>query len=78
MSTLEFSLIVSGPDPQADDFASRFYEAGCDDALVSFQGGWIVVDFAREAESLQSAVASAIQAVQSIGAAVERIEVAPS
>jgi hypothetical protein len=36
------------------------------------------VDFAREAESLQSAVASAVQAVQSIAAAVERIEVVPS
>ncbi len=52
MKTHEFSIIASGLAPQADDFESRFYEAGCYDATLSFQKGHIIVDFAREAESL--------------------------
>jgi hypothetical protein len=36
MKTYEFSIIASGLDPRAEGFDSRFYEKGCDDALVSF------------------------------------------
>lgn len=77
MKTYEFSIIASGLDPQADDFESRFYDAGCDDALVSFQRGHIIVDFAREAESIDIAIASAVEAVESVGAKVDRVEPDP-
>lgn len=77
MKTYEFSIIASGLDPKADDFESRFYAAGCDDALVSFQKGHIIVDFAREAESIDVAIASAVAAVESVGAKIERVEPDP-
>jgi hypothetical protein len=77
MKTYEFSVIASGLDPNADDFGDRFYEAGCDDALVAFQKGHIIVDFAREAGSVEQAIASAIKNVRAAGATVDRVEPDP-
>jgi hypothetical protein len=73
----EFCIIASGLDPEADDFEARFFDAGCDDATVSFQKGHIIVDFTREAESLEDAIASAIEAVRKAGANVMRVEPDP-
>jgi hypothetical protein len=77
MNEFEFTIVASGLDPSADDFADRFYDAGCDDATVSFQKGRIIVDFAREAISLEAAIASAVANVETAGATVERIEPDP-
>src|SRR5665811_1758773 len=77
MKTYEFSVIASGLDPQAEDFEARFYDGGCDDALVSFQKGHIIIDFAREAESIDAAIASAIENVAVLGATVDRVEPDP-
>ena len=77
MKMHEFSIIASGLDPQAEDFESRFYEAGCDDATIAFQKGHIIVDFAREAESLDAAISTAIEAVNKAGAKVDRVEPDP-
>lgn len=77
MNKYEFSIIASGLDPSAEDFEQRFYDAGCDDATISFQKGHIIVDFAREAESISRALASAVKEVQSAGATVERVEPDP-
>lgn len=77
MKTHEFSIIASGLDPGADDFEARFYEKGCDDALVAFQKGHIILDFAREAKSMEDAIASAIANVRGTGATVDRIEPDP-
>jgi predicted DNA-binding transcriptional regulator AlpA len=77
MKTYEFSIIASGLDPSAEDFEARFYDSGCDDALVSFQKGHIIVDFAREASSADIAIASAVAAVEATGAIVERVEPDP-
>ena len=74
MKTHSFTIIASGLDPQADDFEDRFFDAGCDDATLSFQKGVIIVEFQREAVSFASAVASAYEAVLGAGAKVERIE----
>jgi hypothetical protein len=73
----EFSIVASGLDPAQDDFFDRFYDAGCDDATVAFQNGHIIVDFTREAASLEEAIASAIAAVHKAGAKVERVEPDP-
>lgn len=77
MKLHEFSIIASGLDPNADDFDSRFYEAGCDDATIAFQKGHIIVDFGREAESLEDAIVSAIADVKKAGATVDRVEPDP-
>lgn len=77
MKTYEFAIIASGLDHTAEDFEARFYDGGCDDALVSFQKGHIIVDFAREAESADAAIASALENVIALGATVERVEPDP-
>jgi predicted DNA-binding transcriptional regulator AlpA len=77
MNKYEFSIIASGLDPEAEDFEQRFYDAGCDDATVSFQKGHIILDFAREAESIDVAIASAVECVESVGAEVDRVEPDP-
>lgn len=77
MTTFEFSIIASGLDPQADDFELRFYDAGCDDATISFQKSHIIVDFAREADSIDVAICSAMECVEKAGAHVDRVEPDP-
>lgn len=74
MKTHEFTVIASGLDPEAEDFADRFFEAGCEDATLSFQKGAIIIEFYREAVSFSKAVVSAYEAVLRAGAKVERIE----
>jgi len=77
MKTFEFSVVASGLDPEAEDFADRFFNAGCDDATISFQKGHIIVDFAREANSIDEAIVSAVKGVSAAGAQVDRVEPDP-
>lgn len=74
MKIHEFTIIASGLDPEAEDFEDRFFEAGCDDATLSFQKGVIILEFCREAVSFSKAVTSAYEAVLRAGASVQRIE----
>jgi transcriptional regulator with XRE-family HTH domain len=77
MKMFEFSIIASGLDPEAENFADRFYDAGCDDATISFQKGHIIADFARDAESIDAAISSAVECIRSAGAHVDRVEPDP-
>jgi hypothetical protein len=77
MPKYEFTIVASGLDPQADDFEQTFIDAGCDDATVSYQQGHIIVDFAREANAAEEAIASAVEAVSATGAHVDRVEPDP-
>jgi hypothetical protein len=70
----EFIIIASGLDPEADDFFDRFFNAGLDDATVSYQRGRIIVDVARKASSIEDAIASAVENVKAAGAAVVKVE----
>jgi hypothetical protein len=74
MKTYEFTIIASGLDPNRDDFEDRFYEAGCDDATISFQKGMIALEFSRAAKSFAQAIVSAFADVSKAGARVERLE----
>lgn len=74
MPVHEFTIIASGLTPDADDFEDRLYEAGCDDATPSFSRGVIVLDFAREAGTLEEALTSAMRDVEKAGAKVEHLE----
>jgi transcriptional regulator with XRE-family HTH domain len=74
MKTFEFTLIATGLDPQADDFEDRFFEAGCDDATLSFQKGAIMLEFTRAASSFKNAVVSALENVLRAGAKPIHVE----
>lgn len=78
MAKFEFVIVASSDrSPDEDDFFDCFYDAGCDDATVSLQKGRITVDFAREADSIDEAIATAIECVRRAGAVVERVEPDP-
>lgn len=77
MPDYDFTIIASGLNPAAEDFESRFYEAGCDDATIAFQNGHIIVDFTRTAETAAEAISSAVHNVRQAGAHVDRIEPDP-
>ncbi|HEY0084454.1 MAG TPA: hypothetical protein VGB65_00950, partial [Allosphingosinicella sp.] len=74
MKVHEFTIIASGLHPDVDDVANIFFEAGCDDAAISFQKGVLILEFDREASSFSSAVISAFDNVIQAGAKVERFE----
>lgn len=74
MSVFDFTIIASGLNPEAPDFADRFFEAGCDDGTIAFQKGVIILEFAREARSFGHALMSAVRDVRKAGATVERVE----
>lgn len=74
MSSHEFTFIVSGVDPHADDFEDRFFEAGCDDATLVLTHGLVAVCFDREADNFGHAIVSAYGSVAKTGAVVERFE----
>ena len=60
MATHRFTLIVEGPDLQAEPLIDELYEAGCDDALAGRSHGAQCLDFDREAPSIDEAILSAI------------------
>ncbi|MBD9569019.1 hypothetical protein [Ensifer sp. ENS08] len=74
MKNFQFTIIASGLDPEAEDFEDRFFNAGCDDATITFARGAILLEFDREARNFAHAVNSAIGSVQDAGASVERVE----
>ncbi len=77
MPMYEFSIIASGLDPEAEHFEAQFYVSGCDDALVSFQKGHIILDFSRKAANLADAITSALNCAAKAGATIDRIEPDP-
>jgi len=77
MKTYPFTLVLSGPTDLCEDLEDRFFEAGCDDALLNFRDGVLYIDFDREAESMQEAILSAILDVESAGSGIRVIRVEP-
>jgi len=74
MKVFEFAIVATGLNPEAEDFEDRFFEAGCDDATISFQKGVIVLEFARAAKNFAHALTSAFADVVKADAKVERFE----
>jgi len=74
MKTHEFTIVASGLDPEIDGYEDRFFEAGCDDATLSFQKGVIIAEFAREVVSFSKAIATAYEDILKTGAKIERVE----
>jgi hypothetical protein len=74
MRTYWFDVIATGLDHDAPDFEKKFYDAGCDDALVIYRSGLICVSFARDAATMEEAIVSATDAVKSTGATIVRID----
>lgn len=69
-----FIVLAVGPDPDSDDTYNAFYEAGCDDASISYSDGVFEFNFHREAVRFDDALMSAYRDVTKAGATVTRFE----
>lgn len=70
----EFSLILTAADV-TDEEADKLYEAGCDDGSILSRGNVTMVQFDRDAPTLDEALASAIRDVEGAGFQVARVEI---
>ena len=74
MPTHRFTLIVEGPDLQAERSIDALFQGGCDDATDGRTDGAQYIEFDREAKSFRQAVFSAVQDVEKIeGVQVTRV-----
>ena len=76
MAEYEFQVFCRDVDTVDETFLDCLYEAGCDDALVSFKDGYVCLDFSRTSESAEEAIFSAIKDIECsvVGVSVERVE----
>ncbi|SUX37178.1 Uncharacterised protein [Cedecea davisae] len=76
MELYNFTLTVSGITLNTPGHEDALFEAGCDDAMISYYGNAIYLEFDREAPSLKNAIATAIRDIESagIGARVESVD----
>lgn len=76
MALYNFTLTLSGVTYETEGLEDALYESGCDDALICAYGKSVYLEFDREAESLDAAIASAVDDIESagIGAIVESVD----
>ena len=77
MKDHEFTLVLTGIPELTSQVLDALFEAGCDDATPSIQGGVVRLDFDRQAATLKDAILSAIRNVRDakIDADVYRVDV---
>lgn len=63
MKNYDFTLIVLG-EVDFEQVVDALYEAGCDDATMSYSGGIIFLHFVRESTDFEIAVLSAIADIE--------------
>jgi len=63
-TTHNFVLVLSGVSEPDDQLEDALYGAGCSDAILAFRNGVAYLAFDREAETLKSAVLSAVRDVE--------------
>lgn len=73
-----FTLLVKGPTEITAALEDQLFEAGCDDATLSFQWGGLRLEFMRAASSMEEAIITAIRNVESIEESVRVVSVEPS
>ncbi len=78
MKYYEFTLVVESPKSVSEQMEDALFEAGCDDALLSFRNGIAYIEFDRRAKDLEEAVISAIQQVENAGLDMRVKRVEPS
>lgn len=74
MNVYEFVIVLDDVEMANDDLADRLFDAGCDDGTLYSSGGEAAVGFAREAESLEQAIRSAVADLRSAGILVRRVD----
>ncbi len=71
----EFQLILKEGTEITEELADQLFEAGCDDGTPGTFCGVPNIRFHREADTLESAIRSAVADVQRAGCVVERLQI---
>jgi hypothetical protein len=66
-----FTVVLANRDVMTPDLTEALYTAGCDDGTPWSGNGMAAVTFDREAQSLESAIRSAVADVQKAGCIVK-------
>lgn len=77
MKKYKFTLTLQEPLELTDEIADALFEAGCSDGTPRTTNGGFVIDFNREAASMNEAIRSAIQNVEAAGFEVDRVVFGP-
>lgn len=67
MNNYHFTIVVRDARSDLSELEDKFFEAGCDDALLCSYNGTVYLEFDREAESAEIAIKSALENIQSLG-----------
>jgi hypothetical protein len=71
----EFTVILANLDVMTTDLAEALFVAGCDDGHPWSSDGVAAVTFDRKADSLESAIRSAIADVQKAGCVMDFVKI---
>ncbi|MGA5655197.1 DNA-binding protein [Rahnella contaminans] len=76
MAPFNFTLTLSGVTSDTEKLEDALFESGCDDALISFYGTSVYLEFDRESTSFAKALLTAIRDIESAGlnARVESVD----
>lgn len=74
MALYNFTLTLSGVNSHTPGLEDALHRAGCTDALVCFYGTAVYLEFDRESDSLEQAILSAIDNIESASALNIRVE----
>ena len=77
MCYYQFDVVLAGLSEISDDLADALFEAGCDDGTPCSSNGVAWIGFTREADSLESAIRSAVADVQKAHCTVSRVQIEP-
>jgi hypothetical protein len=72
----EFTVFLEGGSELDVEMAERLFEAGCDDASPGSSNGAVLVDFRRQAPTLEAAIQSAVANIQAAGYSPGHVELA--
>lgn len=76
MALFSFTLTLSGVTYDQEGLEDALHASGCDDALICAYGNSVYVEFDRDAKTLDDAISSAVDNIESagIGAIVESVD----
>lgn len=74
MAKYDFTVVLKGAPELTDELADKLFAAGCDDGTPGMCAGQTVIDFHRNADSLEAAIRSAVASVAAAGCTVECVQ----
>ena len=75
MREYDFAVILAPTVELSEVLEEALFASGSDDGMPWVTGGVVGIGFARQADSLESAIRSAIADVQRAGCAVAKVEI---